>query len=127
MNGKASNIDLTLMFPGVLITLLVGILLTIFPVQGKAIVDSLFGILTHNFKWAFLVFGLFCVLFLIWLAFSRWGDIKLGRPVVYYLGPFCSRLIVNRPAQSGTALVDCCCTATHTGAAGDGLLPDEVD
>lgn len=80
MNGKSRDIDLTLMFPGVLITLLVGILLTIFPVQGKAIVDSLLGILTHNFKWAFLVFGLFCVLFLIWLAFSRWGDIKLGRP-----------------------------------------------
>ncbi len=68
------------MFPGVLITLLVGILLTIFPVQGKAVVDSLFGILTHNFKWAFLIFGLFCVLFLVWLAFSRWGDIKLGGP-----------------------------------------------
>jgi BCCT family betaine/carnitine transporter len=80
MNGKSSNIDLSLMFPGVLITLLVGILLTLFPIQGKAVVDSLFGILTHNFKWAFLIFGLFCVLFLIWLAFSRWGDIKLGRP-----------------------------------------------
>ena len=77
MNGKSSNIDLTLMFPGVLITLLVGTLLSIFPIQGKAIVDSQFGILTHNFKWAFLIFGLFCVLFLIWLARSQYCLLRI--------------------------------------------------
>ena len=80
MNEKSQGIDYSLMVPGVLMTLLVGVLLTLFPVQGKAVVDSLFAILTHNFKWAYLIFGLFCVIFLIWLAFSRWGDIKLGSP-----------------------------------------------
>lgn len=80
MNEKVRAINFSLMFPGVSITLLVGVLLTIYPAQGKAVVDSLFSILTHNFKWAFLLFGLFCVLFLIWLAFSRWGDIRLGGP-----------------------------------------------
>ena len=80
MQGKQSKINMSLMLPGVLITALVGVLLTIFPAGGKKVVDTLFGILTHNFKWAFLLFGLFCVLFLVWLAFSRWGDIKLGGP-----------------------------------------------
>lgn len=80
MSEKLKSIDFSLMFPGVGITLLVGVLLTLYPAQGKAIVDSLFAILTHNFKWSFLLFGLFCVLFLVWLAFSRWGDIKLGGP-----------------------------------------------
>lgn len=80
MQGKSSNIDLSLMLPGVLITALVGVALTLFPAGGKAVVDALFGILTHNFKWAFLLFGLFCVLFLVWLACSRWGNIKLGGP-----------------------------------------------
>jgi len=80
MQGKSSNIELSLMLPGVLITALVGVALTLFPAGGKKVVDTLFGILTHNFKWAFLLFGLFCVLFLVWLACSRWGDIKLGEP-----------------------------------------------
>ncbi len=80
MEKKSSSIDYSLMFPGVIITLLVGVLLSLFPVQGKAVVNSLFATLTHNFKWTFLLFGLFCVVFLVWLACSRWGDIKLGGP-----------------------------------------------
>ena len=28
----------------------------------------------------FLLFGLFCVIFLVWLGMSRWGNIKLGDP-----------------------------------------------
>jgi len=74
------TIDYGLMLPGVIVTALVGVFLALFPVQGKAVVDALFKVLTHNFKWLFLLFGLFCVIFLIWLAMSRWGNIKLGAP-----------------------------------------------
>ena len=80
MTEKSASIDHGLMWPGVIVTGIIGVLLSLFPKSGKAVVDSLFGILTHNFKWLFLLFGLFCVLFLIWLAFSKWGDIKLGNP-----------------------------------------------
>jgi BCCT family betaine/carnitine transporter len=80
MTEKSASIDYGLMWPGVIVTGIIGVLLSLFPKSGKAVVDSLFGILTHNFKWLFLLFGLFCVLFLIWLAFSKWGDIKLGNP-----------------------------------------------
>jgi BCCT family betaine/carnitine transporter len=80
MTEKSASIDHGLMWPGVIVTAIIGVLLSLFPKSGKAVVDSLFGILTHNFKWLFLLFGLFCVLFLIWLAFSKWGDIKLGNP-----------------------------------------------
>lgn len=80
MAEKSANIDHGLMWPGVIVTGLIGVLLSLFPKSGKEVVDSLFGILTHNFKWLFLLFGLFCVLFLIWLAFSKWGNIKLGNP-----------------------------------------------
>lgn len=80
MKENDSSIDYSLMWPGVIVTALVGLLLAIFPTQGKAVVDTLFGILTHNFKWFYLLFGLFCVVFLIWLGMSRWGQIKLGAP-----------------------------------------------
>ncbi|RPH51974.1 MAG: BCCT family transporter [Desulfobacteraceae bacterium] len=80
MEEKSNRIDNSLMYPGVIITLLVGVLLSLFPEKGKAVVNSLFAVLTHNFKWSFLLFGLFCVIFLVWLAISRWGDIKLGSP-----------------------------------------------
>ena len=80
MAEKTASIDHSLMWPGVIVIGIIGALLSIFPKSGRAVVDSLFAILTHNFKWLFLLFGLFCVVFLIWLAFSRWGNIKLGGP-----------------------------------------------
>lgn len=78
--AKSGNIDYGLMWPGVLVAATVGVLLAIFPVQGRAVVDTMFGIITHNFKWLYLLFGLFCVVFLIWLGLSRYGNIKLGAP-----------------------------------------------
>ncbi len=75
-----AKIDHGLMWPGVIVTGIIGLLLSLFPKSGKAVVDALFAILTHNFKWLFLLFGLFCVLFLVWLASSKWGNIKLGSP-----------------------------------------------
>jgi len=80
MSEKPSNIDYGLMWPGVIVTGIIGLLLSIYPKAGRAVVDSLFGILTHNFKWLYLMFGLSCVVFLLWLGLSRWGAIKLGGP-----------------------------------------------
>ncbi|MFH1152348.1 MAG: hypothetical protein V1793_00910 [Pseudomonadota bacterium] len=38
------------MWPGVIVTGIVGAPLSLFPDSGRAVVDSLFGMLTHNFK-----------------------------------------------------------------------------
>ncbi|MGV8982213.1 BCCT family transporter [Clostridium sp.] len=76
---KESNIDYGLMLPGLIVTLAISLPLAIYKEQGAKIVDIVFAFMTHNFKWAFMMFGLFCVLFLVWLAFSPYGKIKLGR------------------------------------------------
>ena len=55
MAEKSSNIDYKLMLPGVIVTAFIGVLLALFPTGGKAAVDTIFGILTHNFKWLFSV------------------------------------------------------------------------
>lgn len=62
----------------------------------------------------------------LWSLLHTFSDLAGIQSVGYYPGSFCSRFIVNRSAQGGTALVNCCCTAAHTGATGDGFLPDEV-
>jgi len=80
MAGRRSAIDYGLMWPGVIVAVLVGSLLALFPTQGAAVVDEIFTVVAHNFKWLYLLFGLFCVGFLIWLGLSRWGAIKLGAP-----------------------------------------------
>lgn len=80
MAGSTSAIDYKLMWPGVIITALIGSLLALFPSQGAAVVDAIFALVAHNFKWLYLLFGFFCVGFMIWLGLSPWGAIKLGAP-----------------------------------------------
>ncbi len=77
---QQSVIDFKLMWPGVIVTAAIGALLAMFPEQGRTVVDAAFAVVTHDFKWLYLLYGLFCVGFLIWLALSRWGAIKLGTP-----------------------------------------------
>ena len=80
MTGQKSAIDYRLMWPGVIVTVVIGSLLALFPAEGRAVVDVAFAVITHDFKWLYLLFGVFSVGFLIWLALSRWGAIKLGTP-----------------------------------------------
>ena len=80
MGGRVSSIDHRLMWPGVIVTAGVGSLLALFPSQGAALVDTVFAVVARDFKWLYLLFGLFCVGFLIWLGLSPWGAIKLGAP-----------------------------------------------
>ena len=80
MTGQRSAIDYSLMWPGVIVAVVIGSLLAVFPSEGRAVVDAAFAVVTHDFKWLYLFFGLFCVGFLIWLALSRWGAIQLGMP-----------------------------------------------
>ena len=75
-----NNIDYALMLPAIVLTLALSVPLALFKEEGAAIVSKVFAFTTSNFKWAFLLFGFFCVVFLIWLAASRWGNIKLGQP-----------------------------------------------
>ncbi len=80
MKESPQSIDYSLMLPGVIVSVLVGALLALFPVEGKAVVDKIFAVTTHSFKWFYLLFGLFCVIFLLWLGMSKWGRIKFGEP-----------------------------------------------
>lgn len=77
--NKKKNIDFSLMIPAVLATVVITILLVAVP-GAKNGVDTIFNFITVNFKWLFLFFGFATVVFLLWLSFSKWGNIKLGKP-----------------------------------------------
>lgn len=77
--NKKNNVDSSLMIPVVAATLVITILLVTLP-NAKSGVEAIFNFITANFKWLFLSFGFATVIFLIWLSFSKWGNIKLGKP-----------------------------------------------
>lgn len=77
---KSAAIDKTLMIPSLIVTLLISIPLVVFQEQGTKIVTMIFNGFTFNFKWLFLIYGFFCVTFIIWLSFSKWGKVKFGAP-----------------------------------------------
>ncbi len=74
------RIDWPLFISGLVITLALALPLAIWPEAGAAVVDNVFDFMTFNFKWAFLLFGLFCIIFLLILAFGKYGNIKMGGP-----------------------------------------------
>lgn len=52
--------------------------LILFPDQGKETLDGLFKWMTNSFDFAFLGIGFAALIFVLWLAASRFGAIKLG-------------------------------------------------
>ncbi|MGO4910505.1 BCCT family transporter [Pseudorhodobacter sp. W20_MBD10_FR17] len=62
----------------VLIILATALPLILFPEQGKIHLDSLFKWMTSSFDFAFLAIGFAALVFVIWLAASRFGNVKLG-------------------------------------------------
>ncbi len=80
MSDHKKVVDKPLFWIGILVTVALSLPLALWPEAGSAVVDKIFGFMTFNFKWLFFVFGLFCVGFLVWLALSRYGNIKMGGP-----------------------------------------------
>lgn len=74
------GIDRSIFGPSIIFALALSLPLVLFPQGGKKVVDVLFAFCTQKFGWLFLLFGLGSVIFLIWLAASRYGNIKLGAP-----------------------------------------------
>lgn len=75
-----ANIDKTNFIATLLIILLVSVPLVLSPERGAAvIVDSYQFIVTH-FGWLYQLAGVAVLVLLLWLAFGRFGEVKLGRP-----------------------------------------------
>ena len=73
-----SNSNRRMQIISILIVAAVALPLILFPEQGKQSMDMIFGWMTRNFDVVFLGMPLACMLFLVYLAISRFGDIRLS-------------------------------------------------
>lgn len=72
------QVDWTIFIPAVVIVLVCAIPLMIFPDAAAAfLIDSRTNIM-NNLLWLYLAVGMAAVIFCLWLAFGRYGHVKLG-------------------------------------------------
>lgn len=76
---SGAALDGRVFWPSLIVILGITIPLVAFPESGEAIINQMFAFSTGKFGWLYLVSGLSVVAFLLWLAFGRYGNIRLGR------------------------------------------------
>ncbi len=74
------KIDGRLLWPSLLLIIGFVAAMLAFPERAGDVTHILLTWISLKFGWLFLIFGLGCVLFLIWLGFGRYGQVKLGGP-----------------------------------------------
>ncbi|WP_417546799.1 BCCT family transporter [Marinobacter sp.] len=79
-NKPGDSMDLRVFIPSVLVILGLIVPLIMFPDSGTLLVNAAFAFATGNFGWLYMLAGLSIVLFLIGLALSRFGNVRLGGP-----------------------------------------------
>jgi BCCT family betaine/carnitine transporter len=72
------QIDAKIFWPALAVVTALIIPLALNPGAGGEAVDGLLKVCTQDFGWLFLLFGLGSVIFLLWLGFGRYGQVKLG-------------------------------------------------
>ncbi|MBI9087833.1 MAG: BCCT family transporter [Desulfobacterium sp.] len=75
---KASPVEWTILIPSATIVFFLSVLLVVFPAQSSQTLSSVKEYMTHQLGWLYMGFGFFCVVFLVYMAFTKWGNIKLG-------------------------------------------------
>ncbi|MCT4334567.1 BCCT family transporter [Paracoccus sp. YLB-12] len=74
------RLDRRVFFPSLIVIASVIVPLFLFPESGPAAVNAAFAFATGQFGWLYLAAGLGAVVFLIGLACSRFGNVRLGGP-----------------------------------------------
>jgi BCCT family betaine/carnitine transporter len=74
------DVDWAIFIPAVIIVLVCAIPLMVFPVSAAEILQNARGFIMSNFLWLYLIVGVGSLLFCLWLAFGRYGQVKLGAP-----------------------------------------------
>ncbi|HHC7201434.1 TPA: BCCT family transporter [Vibrio parahaemolyticus] len=72
------NLNLGLTIPAIGTVLLIFLVSSIFPEQSQAMANNAMTFVTDWFGWLVQICSLALVGFLLWLAFSKYGDIRLG-------------------------------------------------
>ena len=76
--GIGNGLDRPIFFGSVIIILSLCLPLALYPEDGQQMLGRAFDYLTHNFGIVYLIGSVATLLFLLYLALSRYGDIELG-------------------------------------------------
>ena len=79
-DNSDARVDWAVTIPSLLIAFAVVLWGILAPSSFASVADSALGGLLHGFGWAFVLFGTVFVAFVIIIAVSKFGEIKLGRP-----------------------------------------------
>ena len=74
------KIDLAVFLPSLFIVLLAGAYLVFFPQQAAVTASAAMAFVTSQFGWLFMLVGGGFFVVALWLAFGRYGQVKLGLP-----------------------------------------------
>ena len=76
--ASKQQIDTKIFWPALAVVAALVIPLALYPDSGGEAVDGLLKACTQTFGWVFLLFGLGSLIFLLWLGFGRYGQVKVG-------------------------------------------------
>ncbi|WP_250460071.1 BCCT family transporter [Microbulbifer litoralis] len=76
---KQPRLDLAAFIPAFGIAVLVACILILMPEQAETWAGNLMSLVTGHFGWLFVLFGFGTFVFALWLAFGRFGQVKLSR------------------------------------------------
>ncbi|MBS3970686.1 MAG: BCCT family transporter, partial [Clostridia bacterium] len=80
-NGsKYAKINPVVFLGGVILCVLFYAPMLVFREEMQPIGAKVLRTLTHSFDWLWLLLAFGCFVFLVWLAFGRYGNVKLGGP-----------------------------------------------
>ncbi len=77
---SSKTIEYRIFIPSLILTALATGAMLLIPDQSKAVIDAIFLYLTYDLGWVYLITIPVMLGFSLWIAFSKYGDIKLGEP-----------------------------------------------
>jgi BCCT family betaine/carnitine transporter len=77
---KGPKIDHGVFWPTIIVLLCVAVPLGMNPEAGGRVVNSILTFITYKFDWLFLIGTFGCLCLAMFLAFSKYGKVKLGQP-----------------------------------------------
>jgi BCCT family betaine/carnitine transporter len=78
MKTPKVEIDFKIFIPAITVILAFIVMVSINPTVAAKFLNTILTYITGSFGWLFMMVGLGSLVFLLWLAFSRFGKIKLG-------------------------------------------------
>ncbi len=74
------NVEPMIFVPSIIIATLTICAMLFFPTEAQLIIQQIFTFMTHEIGWLYLAIILVLLCFSLWIAFSKFGKIKLGAP-----------------------------------------------